>query len=544
MEKFVLVADPVSFAPRDAPATVIRRYAFDPFKGYESLVIHPQQVELHRSFVFSVLGDSHFSVIDTSLFGFFDSPNKDNWVYFEMPPSRPTVAFHSPQGEYLYYVRQPASVLDPDLGGSPFAEDGPCGCCFYRQVRDQPREFTLLQPSAGGRSQAAAVRCWMNPLVLRLPMVGRELTSGGPDRLFQRLTATDTLLLVEPIFARSTFLRALAWLELTRQIQHRGRPYSLIEGLALGNHEQPIRCLPFLVLDSLGGGFHIEVATATHPAECRWLPPPFPPGTNGEWFAAYWQRQWSGAVAVAAIGIAADEVVAAEEVPQRSLSSVVGRESDVSAAQLAAAGSLPELLRLQPWLAADHEALSFINRLLGVAATLGVSAGSQHVDFLQIRAAQIGNQRFRLSFDTVGFVDWFARQHILPRLPVLLGFPRQPDFHCPIVGSHRAAAGKYAAKLARLKIDLAASLPWAGWEFLCHLLHASHGSPLRTGETIIPYRYGWWSEWYREVFQTSQDARFAFALASTGFQLGQATLGATPLGWRRPTYAQNRHLRL
>jgi hypothetical protein len=511
----------------------------DPFATLPANIVHPPGGN-ERLFGFRARPDGVWEVPAPALLGCFDSPTKGNLLFCTGPRTQEPLLLVGEDGAplggtALWYRPCPAPV--PGLAFPP-ADLAYLGGQFFRQVETRPPGPFVRQLVRAG-TPAEDHNCWLNPVLLRLPEVGREAWTTDPN--LSPFFTNENVLFAVRLPDPDEVVRLLTWHELRLGLAAAGRAPSTVEALVFSSRLAE-GGLAFHALDALGGTFLVN-ARGPGPARYAWCPPADACSTNAQWFADYWRRRWHGAVEAHPPADLFSRQLPAEEALTGRPAGTTASEPVPEAAVAACTASARALLRLSPWAGAGPASpAGLLARLLDRPEVRGSDADTCHRGHFEL-APDPGDGRRRFLLDVVGLADRFARRFLLPRSAVWLTLPAEPA----LVGGHpaqaRAVADSIRTAFAGVYTVLADAVPLAGYEVLRRLAGRLAAGPApRPGP--LPYRFGWWEDWFDSLFMDAGEEGTVLCVPETGLVLGRSALGLTPLGWAPPGYVQHRHVRL
>lgn len=476
------------------------------------IVEHPRHSNL-RSFSFDYR-NGRCVVNRPDMRAWFDSPSKDNLLYFSSPPVANVILFYS-ETTPVWYRRMSETnhALASQLG--LLSEH------FFCQVDMQPAEGFCkmhVEDALGIEGD-----CWMNPLILRVNLSDNQLAPHSTTGLAKRIE-TSKVIGLAPAFMLEAQKRIDSQQWFSRHLAKLREQPVVMDGLFLGpaTRGQGQGANAFTVLDQLGGTYCIELP-GTLEARFSWCPPR-EASDNLLWFARYWQRRWGGAWAES---LPSRRAVAPEQVFERA--------PQFEVCSIDSQTTSPILQQLIEQLAsgkAQRHPLSVVHQVV----CRGLDLGDELWRWVRRDRISQCAQR-QLLVNAVGLTDAIARRFLLPASPVRVCFATSIPFKGGYLGDQLQAESDYQSIANAWYVDPLDSFRCGGWEFLSRLVRCE--SPI-SGDVVADWSFGWWSQLYESLYETNLGARSNIRIPARGFAFRHCQLGCDSLKTTSPLYRQGK----
>ena len=145
--------------------------------------------------------------------------------------------------------------------------------------------------------------------------------------------------------------------------------------------------------------------------------------------------------------------------------------------------------------------MEFFRGVLRAAGNRVGALAQAHHGFIQTRYDLVGRESlgrkdtaFPVGIELLAFLDRVAREWLLPRSPVEISFPEEPEFCAPYPRVAREKAESYRRAVQGLCFDPLVSLPYGGWRWGPSCSSCSPPSSFwRRATSAAPPTRSWWS---------------------------------------------------
>ncbi len=356
---------------------------------------------------------------------------------------------------------------------------------------------------------------WVNPVCLRLPLTGDELSSTHFD-----LWAENTQpLWLEPLFQQSQAPRIYFYQYGDQKIKARqsanlSRMEQLIWGTPSRQNDYP-HWQAFAALDVLQGRFLLD-----NQSHYYWLPPD-ELSSNARYFANYWLKRWHGEKASDSSVSKSHQI----EPPSytktfRYTASSLGIPLDnKDEKDYHHRDTLFECFRLL-----DKPVFKVIQAVLSHCPKDHV-ANDLHRGYLTLHDNQ--DEQYALAFNAQAYLYEFARRYIVPFSQIMIDLPYFVAKQALFDELCKTQQAFYYEAIKNRHFNPVDST-FHGARVFFQQLCVSVETGLQVNDITPVLKLGWWNHWHEYLYQNATKSQFRFDLSPNAQQetrVGQAKVG-------------------
>jgi len=353
---------------------------------------------------------------------------------------------------------------------------------------------------------------WVNPVCLRLPLTGDELSSTHFD-----LWAENTQpLWLEPLFQQSQAPRIYFYQYGDKKIKARqsanlSRMEQLIWGTPSRQNDYS-HWQAFAALDVLQGRFFLD-----NQSQYYWLPPD-ELSSNARYFANYWLERWHGEKATGS------SVSKNHQIEPPSYTKTFRYAADSQGNPLENNKNyhhreiLFECFRLL-----DKPVFKVIQAVLSHCPKDHV-ANDLHRGYLSLHDNQ--DEQYSLAFNAQAYLYEFARRYIVPVSQIMIDLP-SPNFVAePALSELCQTQQAFYHEAIKERYFNPVDSTFHGARFFFQQLCVSVETGLQVNDITQVLKLGWWNHWHEYLYQNATQNKFRFDLSPKAqTRVGQAEVG-------------------